>query len=208
MNQASLIGITGGIGTGKSSVSRLLAAYCNVELINIDAECKKLLEKGEEGWQALERRFGLRFFTDDGQLDRPLLREAIFTDHRVKKEIDELLHPLARQRMQEIVAQSTDALLFVEIPLLYEAGWQNDVDMVVLVYADVESQCIRIIARDRVSRGQAMASIASQMDVKKKMHLADYVIDNSDDWQITRMDVLTLAHQLESRILSCVDKNA
>jgi len=207
MKPASLVAVTGGIGTGKSSVSRLLAAYCNVELINIDQECKKLLEKGEKGWQALKQLFGVRFFTDDGQLERPLLREAIFTDHRVKKEIDELLHPLARQRMQEMVAQSTAPLLLVEIPLLYEAGWQNDVDVVVLVYADVETQCTRIIARDNVSRGQAMASIASQMDVKKKMQLADYVIDNSDDWQRTRMDVLTLAHQLECRILSCVDKN-
>lgn len=198
MNQTTLLGITGGIGTGKSSVSRLLAAYCNVELINIDVECKKLLEKGEQGWQALERVFGSRFFDAQGELDRPALREVIFSDHQVKQEIDALLHPLARQRMQERVMHCEASLLLVEIPLLYEAGWHNDVDTVVLVYADPEAQCSRIIARDDVSRGQAMASIASQMDIKKKMQLADYVIDNSDVWQITRRKVLTLAHQLES----------
>ena len=98
-----LLGITGGIGSGKSSVSRLLAGFCQAPLIDVDQCCRNLLEVRQSGWQALRERFGNRFLLEDGRIDRAGLRECLFADPDVRHEVDALLHPLAREVMRREV---------------------------------------------------------------------------------------------------------
>ena len=195
---AMILGITGGIGSGKSSVSRLLAYYCLAPLINLDQCCRDLLDRGEPGWQALHKAFGTRYELPDGAVDRGKLRERLFADTAFRQQIDALLHPLALQCMQaEIGAAGGKAkLILVEIPLLYEAGWQANVDAVLVVYARRAVQCCRLMQRDGVSRKQARLALTAQMDLAVKASRADYVVDNSTSWDVTRKAVIHLGEQL------------
>ena len=196
-----IVGITGGIGSGKSCVSRLLASFCNIPLINIDQSCKDLLEKGEPGWQALHANLSNAFFDKNGQLNRSVLREEIFTNQLLRSKVDSLLHPLVRAQLQTDIANLESSFALVEIPLLFEVGWQGDMECVIVVYVQPELQCRRVMLRDGVNRQQAVASIASQMNLEQKKQLADHVIDNSEAWTSTRKAVLTLGEQLEKQYL-------
>ncbi len=196
-----LLGITGGIGSGKSSVSRLLASYCRTPLIDVDTCCRQLLELKQPGWLAIRAVFGDTFFLQNGELDRAALRERIFGNADVRRRVDGLLHPLAREAMRREVAFSDSSLMLVEIPLLYEAGWQKDVDAVLVVYARRGAQCCRIMRRDGVSRRRATLAIAAQMNLQEKVKLADFVIDNSGAWSATRGQVIALGNQLSERFL-------
>ncbi|MDD2467350.1 MAG: dephospho-CoA kinase [Desulfobulbus sp.] len=187
-----IVGITGGIGSGKSCVSRLLASYCLVPLIDVDQCCRRLLDVGEPGWNALTENFGRSFLLPDQRIDRAALRDRLFSEDSFRRRVDDLLHPLAQEAMQQEVAKTMSPLVFVEIPLLYEAGWQKKVGAVLVVYARRGRQCCRIMLRDGVSRRKAAQSIASQMDLGTKAKQADYCIDNSGAWSKTRVEVIRL----------------
>jgi dephospho-CoA kinase len=194
-----VLGITGGIGSGKSCVSRLLASYCLVPLIDVDQCCRHLLDTNQPGWLALRSEFGELFFREDGTVDRVALRERIFNDAETRRQVDALLHPLAREAMREQVGLQQAPLILVEIPLLYEAGWQGEVDAVLLVFARRGAQCCRIMRRDGVSRRAASQAIAAQMNLKEKAERAEYVIDNSGAWASTRAQVVSLGNKLSER---------
>lgn len=196
-----LLGVTGGIGSGKSSVSRLLASYCLAPLIDLDQCCRHLLDYGAPGWQALHNSFGTNYELPDGVIDRPKLRERLFADSDFRQEVDSLLHPLALGRMQEEVeaAGAGKPLILMEIPLLYEAGWQTHVDAVLVVSVQRAVQRRRLMHRDGISREQAEMALAAQMDLAVKAKRADYVIDNSSSWDVTRKAVVQLGEQICSR---------
>ena len=194
-----LLGITGGIGSGKSSVGRLLAGYCLAPLVDVDQCCRNLLEVDQPGWLALRHALGDQFFHPDGRLDRIALRRRLFTDDRIRGQVDALIHPLAREAMRVEVCRQGNPLVLVEIPLLYEAGWQNDVDAVLVVYARRGARCCRIMRRDGVLRREAARAIAAQMSLGDKAARADYVIDNSGPWRVTRTRVISLGNALSER---------
>jgi dephospho-CoA kinase len=148
---------------------------------------------------ALRSGFGDTFFLENGELDRVALRERIFRDADVRRRVDTLLHPLAREAMRREVASARDPLVLADIPLLYEAGWQADVDAVLVVYARRGAQCCRVMRRDGVPRRKAAQAIAAQMNLAEKAKLADFVIDNSGAWSATREQVIALGNQLSVR---------
>ncbi len=195
---AFVLGITGGIASGKSSVARLLASYCLAPLIDVDDCCRQLLERGQEGWQALHAAFGPAFEQADGSIDRRGLRRALFADDDLRRRVDSLVHPLALVCTQEAIqSHGKDVeLILVEIPLLYEAGWQTQVDAVLVVFLRPEVQCCRLMQRDRIDAVQAGQALAAQMDLAQKAARADYVIDNSGDWHQTRRAVIALGERL------------
>jgi dephospho-CoA kinase len=203
---STLIGITGGIGAGKSSVSRLLAAYCLAPLIDMDRSCRHLLEVGQPGWLALRDNLGPAFFLPDDEINRPALRERLFIDSDFRNRIDALLHPLAREAMRREVNFLRAPLILVEIPLLYEAGWQKDVDAVLVVHARRGVRCCRIMSRDGVTRRNATRAMASQMDDAVKARRADFVIDNSGPWVLVREKVIDLGNHLSKGVPGNFDK--
>jgi dephospho-CoA kinase len=197
-----LLGVTGGIGSGKSWVSQSLARYCRVPFVDVDQCCRNLLEIDQPGWLALRAVFGDDFFLPDGAVDRAALRARLFSEEEIRRQVDALLHPLAREAMRFEVATCAAPLVLVEIPLLYEAGWQSDVDAVLVVYARKGAQCCRIMRRDGVSRRKATQAIAAQMDLRKKAKRADFVIDNSGSWATTQEQIVALGNTLCERFLA------
>lgn len=188
-----LIGITGGIGSGKSTVGRFWSLHYNLPLFDLDAMCRLLFEKSEPGWKALKNFTGGSFFTADGELDRKRLRSVIFQDDELRSQVNELIHPLALQLMQRAVVGLHAPLALVDVPLLYEAGWQDEFQRVVVVFADRETCCRRTVSRDGVSGEEALRALRSQLSLAEKALRADHVIDNSGCWLRTRLQAAHLA---------------
>ncbi len=194
-SQQFLIGITGGIGSGKSRVCQYLADLCQLPCVSLDIICRDLLAIGAPGSKALLKELGTEFFSASGELDRSSFRAAIFADSQLRQRVDKLLHPLARQEMLRKVANYGRVVL-VEIPLLFEAGWQKDVDCIVVVSAASEVCCQRVVLRDSVSKDQVLQAISAQQSLEDKALQANVVIDNSGSWKYTCRQVQKLANEL------------
>jgi dephospho-CoA kinase len=201
-----LIGLTGGIATGKSTLGELFRQH-GARLISADQLGRELLAPGAEGAGLLRRHFGDRFFTADRKIDRANLRRAIFAEPELRRKLDSLLHPLIRKRIFELLAQpgriQDEAVrspvfrgVVVEVPLLFEAGWQDDFDLVVVVRADDQQSLERLQQRDWVSRAEAEAAISTQMPLNEKLVRADYVIDNRGSLEETARQVSELIVRL------------
>jgi len=193
------IAVTGSIGSGKSVVARelgvrLAALYCDADQL-----CRELLEKDAPGWQQFVLRWQDRYLDADGNIDRTALRLKIFADDGMRRQLENILHPLVRGRLQELMGQSRrrGKHLVAEIPLLFETGWQHQFDRVVTVYAEPEVCIRRVMARDGVSSRQARQALDAQMNIEKKVNKADYVVDNSETMEKTLLQVEALSRDLK-----------
>jgi len=195
MKNQMLIGLTGGIGSGKSVVSRFWSTYTGIKLIDIDQLCRELVEVEQPGWVTLKENLGASFFKSDGSLDRVALRLAIFENDALRERVNQLIHPLALDLFHREVAE-TDQSVLVEVPLLFEAGWESEFQCSVVVYADPHCCCNRVSSRDDISPDKAAKAIVAQMGMWEKAMLADHVIDNRYGWFRTRMQVVHLAKLL------------
>jgi dephospho-CoA kinase len=200
--QTAAVVVTGGMGSGKSSVAAYLCELGGARGLNADTVCRELLEPGAAGWLAVRTAFGERFFAADQRLDRPRLRKVLFEDREVRRQLDTLLHPLARREIASCLAKEmqrrsqAQPRFVVEIPLFYEAHWEHDFSPVVVVYAD-DSACLRrIMGRDRISEAEAEKAMATQMPLERKALLADHVIDNSGAWADTCLQISHLRNLL------------
>ncbi len=198
--RAVLVGITGGMGSGKSTVSRFWATCMNLPRIDIDEVCRQLLERNMSGWHSLRSLLPKSFFTAEGDLDRRRLRTALFADAELRRQVNGLIHPLAQDRLWIMAGQMAESMVLVDVPLLFEAGWQDRFDHRVVVYADRATCCRRLITRDRITPEEAVRSMAVQMPLAEKALLAGHVIDNSGCWLFARLQVVHLARLLA---LSC-----
>lgn len=178
------LAVTGGIGSGKSRVAQWLARECEFPLFDADAEVRILLDPGAAGWQCLQGLLSPDYFAGDGSLLKAKLRQAIFADQALRLAVERDIHPLVLATLQTKIAAVKGPCL-VEVPLLYEAGWQHYFAGVLVVFAE-ESVCrVRVIARDGISDEQAGAAICAQMPMSDKVRLADYTVDNSGVWAVT-----------------------
>ncbi len=186
-----IIGVTGAMGSGKSFVARELAKKLDVKCISADWLCRELLEIGQAGYEEIRNHCPPAFFLDDGKLNRGVLRRAIFSDDRLRAQVDSFLHPLVRSEILQKckIARNQNSHLVVEVPLLFEKSWQDDFDIVGVVYADSTTCIQRIVGRDNVSNREAQESQASQMSIEAKCVLGDRVIDNSGSFADTLMQI-------------------
>ncbi len=175
------IAVTGGMGSGKTQISKELAELLDGILVSADSLCRDLLSVGNKGWQGLKGIAPADIFSPDGEINRPVLRKKIFADKQFREAVDTLIHPLVRNEIQRFCKKAKDDSvdLVAEIPLLFEKGWQGDFDCTLLVYAE-EAVCIqRVMKRDLVSKEAAAESVSAQMKIEEKVKLADFVVDNS-----------------------------
>lgn len=186
-----VLAVTGVIGSGKSSVARELAHLMGAEYCDTDEVCRDLLGKENKGWQGVIDTWQNAFLDDEKELDRIKLREAIFNNDEIRKKLEAILHPLVREHVVTLIegCKTSEKHLVVEVPLVFEVGWQGDFDSVITVYADRAICLQRIMDRDGVSLSQAEKSLAAQMDIKEKVKRADYVIDNSGSMENTRIQI-------------------
>ncbi len=191
-----IIGLTGGIGAGKSAVAAILAKLLGFDLLDADVLCRNLLQQNMPGWQGIQEKWGPRFFDPAGSIDRAALRKALFADPVVRHGVEQIMHPLVRQEIivRAVEKRSASAGLVVEVPLLFEVGWQDDFDWIVVVYAENERCVQRIIRRDRVCLEEARGAVSAQIPLEDKALWADSVIENSGPFARTILQVCHLVH--------------
>ncbi|WP_344392163.1 dephospho-CoA kinase [Streptomyces vastus] len=172
------VGLTGGIGAGKSEVSRLLVE-CGAVLIDADKIAREVVERGTPGLAAVVDAFGEDILTPDGSLDRPKLGSIVFTDPDKLALLNSIVHPLVGARSRELEsAAAQDAVIVHDVPLLAENGLAPLYDVVVVVDAAPETQLDRLIRLRGMTEEDARARMAAQATRDKRLQTADIVIDN------------------------------
>lgn len=172
------VGLTGGIGAGKSEVSRLLVE-CGAVLIDADKIAREVVEPGTPGLAAVVDAFGEDILTPDGSLDRPKLGSIVFTDPDKLALLNSIVHPLVGARSRELeAAASPDAVIVHDVPLLAENGLAPLYDVVVVVDAAPETQLDRLIRLRGMTEEDARARMAAQSTREKRLETADIVVDN------------------------------
>jgi dephospho-CoA kinase len=173
------VGLTGGIASGKSEVSRRLVELGAV-LVDADVLAREAVERGSEGLAEIVRAFGPEVLTDDGALNRAALGSIVFADPERRATLNSIVHPLVRARAAEIVASAPeDAVVVQDIPLLVETGQAANFDVVVVVDAPDEVRIQRLGERSGLSPEEAAARIAAQATREERLAVADYVVENA-----------------------------
>lgn len=174
-----VIGLTGGIATGKSTVAQLLSAH-GFKIVDADVAARKAVEKGSEGLQQVREVFGDAAITESAEMDRAYVGEQIFYDSALREKLNAIVHPKVRDIMnaekEQYLAEGHNVIM--DIPLLYENKLEDTVDEVWLVYASESIQVDRLMARNDLSLEDAKARVYSQISIDKKSRMADVVIDN------------------------------
>ena len=177
-----IIGLTGGIACGKSTVSTELRAH-GAAIIDADALAHELSQPHRAIYNAYVERFGREIVAADGTLDRAAIARRVFADPAVRAEVDAITHPLIRMAAEERLRAARDEnkrAAVLDVPLLFEAGWDALADETWVVALPREEQLARLLARDTsMDAGEARARIAAQMPLAEKCARADVVIDNS-----------------------------
>ncbi|MES9873739.1 MAG: dephospho-CoA kinase [Candidatus Sedimenticola sp. 6PFRAG7] len=172
------VGLTGGIGSGKSAVTRLFEER-GVPVIDADQVSRAVVKPGQPALQQLAQRFGDQIIDSRGQLLRKALREIVFTDEQARKDLEAILHPLIRQRIDQQLGELSDPYAVLAIPLLIETGASYQVDRILVVDCSVSEQVRRVSNRDGVSEAQVEAILATQASREQRLKAADDVIENS-----------------------------
>ncbi|WP_431089666.1 dephospho-CoA kinase [Paenibacillus sp. 8b26] len=186
------IGLTGGIATGKSTVSALLVAK-GALLIDADAIAREVMLPGHPVLAAVIQHFGQAVMNSDGTLHRKKLGEIVFGDPVQRQALNDITHPAIREemrtRMESYEREHPDKLVLADIPLLYESGLEGLYDKIMVVYVPRDVQLQRLILRDGLTEEQAGLRLSSQMDIEHKRSLADIVIDNSGTQAETKQQI-------------------
>jgi len=185
-----VIGLTGGIASGKSAVSRILRER-GLPVIDADTIAHEILATNEEVKQKVVTAFGPEVLTAAGAVDRARLGTIIFRDAQRRRDLERILHPIIAAALWQR-AQEGDDVVVLEIPLLIEQGEHERVDLVVVVYATRESQIQRLMERDGLTREEAMRRIKTQRALEEKVAYAHYVINNNGSPEETEEQVSRL----------------
>ncbi|MFH8371296.1 dephospho-CoA kinase [Streptomyces sp. NPDC018031] len=193
------VGLTGGIGAGKSEVSRLLSSYGAV-LIDSDRIAREVVEPGTPGLAAVVEAFGPEILTDQGALDRPKLGAIVFADPERLRVLNGIVHPLVRDRSAELAAAAgPDAIVVNDVPLLTENGLAPLYDLVIVVDAAPETQLDRLVRLRGMAEEEARARMAAQATREQRLSVADLVIDNDGPLEALEPRVATVWAELVER---------
>ncbi|QSO46760.1 dephospho-CoA kinase [Alicyclobacillus mengziensis] len=194
-----IVGLTGGIATGKSTVTsmlRELGAY----VVDADVWARKVVEKGSPGLAGIVQAFGPGILQGDGTLNRAALGQIVFQDAEARQRLNDITHPKVRDGMRQETAayleKHPDTPIVWDVPLLFEGETRNLVDVTILVYIPEEVQRMRLMSRDGLSEEDANRRISAQMPIEEKRALATYVIDNSGSLDNTREQVTRIWSKL------------
>ena len=192
-----IVGLTGGIGSGKSTVAEAFRQL-GIDTVDADQASRKVVEPGMPALAAIAEHFGGEIIQSDGNLDRAALRQIIFTDPVQKQWLESLLHPLIRDWIVQQLQASTSPYVILESPLLFETDQYQLVDKTVLVDVPVELQIERACARDDNQADQIQRIIDAQLPRQEKLSRADLVLDNSPPLDSLALRVAALHETLLS----------
>lgn len=187
-----IIGLTGGIASGKSTVSLMLAEKGAV-IIDADQVAREIVQPGKPAWQEIVGWQGRAILLEDGTINRERLGRLVFSKKAARLKLNDIIHLRVKEEMaartEAVLKRSPEAVLVYDLPLLFEAGMHNLVDWIVLVYVSPKVQLIRLQQRDNLSRKDALLRIQAQMPLEEKKKYAHTVIDNSASLQDTACQV-------------------
>jgi dephospho-CoA kinase len=174
-----LIGLTGGIATGKSTVANYLATAYYLPILDADIYARDAVTMGSPILEAIAQRYGQDVLLTDGNLNRAKLGEIIFHQPEEKNWVESLIHPYVSDRIQQEITTSSASALMLVIPLLFEAKMENLATEIWVVYCSPQQQLKRLMQRNNLTHDQAIARINSQLPLTEKIDRADVVLDNS-----------------------------
>jgi dephospho-CoA kinase len=195
-----VIGLTGGIASGKSTVSSFLRE-AGIPVICADKIAREAVKAGSPSLRKIRALFGDEVIDKEGNLDRKAVGRIVFADETKRKSLESIVHPRVAEETDRILSElekQGNSIVVVDVPLLYEAGWDRRFDLVIVVYVPRDCQEERLIRRDRITREEAAERISAQIPISKKKELADRIVDNTGEIAHTRSQVQRLAEQLRT----------
>jgi dephospho-CoA kinase len=187
-----IIGLTGGIASGKSTVSSMLTGL-GAYIIDTDKIAHAVVMPKQPALLAITAHFGHKIILPDGNLNRQILGDIIFKNPEERSYLEKIIHPYIEKQVEESVEQAEKLgykIVVIDIPLLFEAGWQHRVDEIWVVYVDSNVQVSRLISRNQLTYVQAVERINAQLDIKEKVKQSHVVIDNTLDIENTKKQVI------------------
>lgn len=202
MRQNNLIkvGLTGGIGTGKSTVSTIFRAY-GIPIVDADVIARRVLLVHPEILQTIKEHFGGEYFDEEGNFLRRKMGALIFSNPKKKQEYEDIILPYIKNDIFKELKEYADReekISIVDAPTLIESNLHVEMDIVVVVVADLEVQIKRVMKRDGYSREEALQRISNQMSTEEKINHADYIINNNGDLVETKEQVRKLIDMLQT----------
>ncbi len=195
----NILGLTGSIATGKSTVSRIFKKY-GIPVIDADKIARDVVKKGSYGLKKIVDEFGKEYLNPDGTLNRKKLADLIFSNKEAKERLEKIIHPLVRRKEAEIIEKirekDKDIPIVVDVPLLIETGSYKNYDKIIVVYVPESIQIERLMKRDGLAYEDALKRIRNQMNIEEKIKFADYVIDNSGSIEDTEKQVVKILEEI------------
>ena len=191
-----VIGITGGIASGKSNVCTVIREL-GYPVIDCDEITRQNYEINGKIYNVVLERFGKDFLLDDGNIDRKKLGKLVFNNSSAKMLLNSITHPIIKEELLSEISKYNDGLVFVEIPLLYEAKFDSLCDKVICVFLSQKYQVERLMEREGIDEDFALKKIHSQMDLYMKKSLADYVINSKGSFDETKLQVIDVINNIK-----------
>ncbi len=198
------VAITGGVGSGKSTVARMFKELGAV-VLDADEAARAVVAPGQPAWEELRRAFGPEFFRSDGSLDRARMAHLVFNDPEARRRLNRIVHPEVAREMARSLADLEGRgvpLVLVEVPLLFECRLEGAYDRVIVVYVPPEVQVERSKKRDRRGKQEIAGILAAQWPLEEKRRRADYVVDNRGSFKDTRRQVSQIWRKLKKILLT------
>ncbi len=199
-NNCLVVGLTGGIASGKSTVSDMLEEL-GAPLIDFDLIARQVVEPGTRGLEAIVNCFGKQILAEDGTLDRKKLSKIVFQNFKKRKKLESFTHPLIYEeffkQMDAIAKKDPDAVIQVSIPLLIEQSMQQAFDNLIIVYVSQKTQVERLVQRDGISIKEANNILKSQLPIDEKVGFANFIINNENTIEETRKQVNEVWRELK-----------
>jgi dephospho-CoA kinase len=195
-----LVGLTGGIASGKSTVAAILRRL-GAAIINADELSRDVVRPEQDAWKEIIKTFGPDILQEDKTLDRRKLRKIVFDNPEARKKLEAIIHPrvraLAERRITELAAAGSPVIVY-EVPLLFEAQIHLWLRPVILVACDIETQKKRLLERDHLTALEAQQHLDAQMSLEKKRKLADYVIENDGTREELEQQVRAVLQKIQA----------
>lgn len=181
-----VIGLTGSIAVGKSTVTQYLLTH-GYQVLDADIISHQALEQGTSAYQKVVSLFGC--VKEDGTIDRKQLGNIVFSSPEKKKLLEDIIHPYVIETLQKGIQECQEPLIFLDIPLLFEAHLDYLCDKIIVVYVSEKTQCLRLMKRNHIDETSAMHLIHQQMSIEEKKHKGDYIINNEQNIEDLYQDI-------------------
>jgi dephospho-CoA kinase len=196
-----LVGLTGGVATGKSTVARMFR-QCGAVVIDADELAREVVQPGKPAWREIVRMFGKGILHPDRTIDRHALGAIVFHDKKNLRRLERIIHPRVAREQQRLTKQATTkdpkAVVIYDVPLLFEAGIDKRVDKVIVVTADQHAQLVRLRKRNGLSQSEALRRIRSQLPLAKKRRMANYILSGTKNRKQLAKEVSKLLDDLRA----------